>query len=109
MPIQQKALIVHYGPGSAHRLDELNIQLSRGWRVVHTTPMGAAALGAGGAEPAVHFAALVIVERTQDNDAAVLEQEAEEEIDEIIEDLVEGDGSSVEVDDEPFTAREDRD
>lgn len=108
MPPQQKALIVHYGPDSAHRLDELNVQLNRGWRVVHATPMGAVAMNTSGADPAVHFAALVVIERAQDNDTATLEKESEEEIDEILEELVEGNGSSVEIDDKPFSAEGDR-
>ena len=78
----QKALLVTDAPGG---LGALNEHLQRGWRVVTVTPMG----GGGQAEG---FAALVIVERTSRAGAAVLEEIAEE-----VEEVLEGDGSSEEV------------
>ena len=96
MNAEQKALLVRTGPEATHGLDELNVLLGRGWRVAHVTPMGAAGVGAEAGTPALHFAALVVVERAGEA-AAVLLGEAEEEIEEIIEDLVEGDGADVEL------------
>lgn len=92
MKNEQKALIVTTGPDKARGLDELNVHLSRGWRVVHATPMGGASVGSANDEPVICLAALVIVER-YDGAAAVLEQ-VQEEKEELLDELTEGDGSS---------------
>lgn len=76
MDYQQKAVIVQTTPDKARSLDELNMLLSRGWRVVHATPMGGA-----GASKTPHFAALVILERADRSAAeATVGQEAAEEL-----------------------------
>lgn len=83
--MQQKALIVKAGPEHTYGLDELNVKLSRGWRVVQMTPMGGAGVGPGDdGEAELCLAALVIVERAEEEAAALVEQ-VEEEIDEIVE------------------------
>lgn len=102
---QQKALIVKTGPDSVHGLDELNLNLHRGWRVQHVAPMGAAGVGAQDGTPALQFAALVIIERDEERAAALIE-EAEEDVEEIIEEMAEGDGATVEVDDDDLTPDE---
>ena len=97
MDDEQKALIVRDGPGGAHGLDVLNTHLRRGWRVQHVAPMGGA--GAGAAEASrLAFAALVIIERSNQQAAGVV-AEAEEEVDELIDDVVEGDAPVVPVED----------
>ena len=55
----QKALIVRTGPDGHDGLEELNIELERGWRVARVTAMG----GACTEERTVTHAALVILER----------------------------------------------
>ena len=99
MKSKQKALIVRCCPDSMHGLDELNVQLNRGWRVHHVAPMGAAGVGARDGSPSLHFAALVILEREREDEAGLLE-EAEEEVEEVLDELTEGDGSTVELDDD---------
>lgn len=89
MPSDQKALVVMARPGSVHGLDELNIALGRGWRVAHVAPMGGAGVNT---EPdaEIHFAALVILERSGDAEAAVLaavEEEADDAVGEIVREL----------------------
>lgn len=103
MKTEQKALLVRTGPEATHGLDDLNVHLSRGWRVVHLSPMGAAGVGSHDGTPVLHFAALVVVERVPQNGPALREaEEAGEALDdalgEVIEELVEGDGSGLEVD-----------
>ena len=87
----QKAVIVRASAEGARGLDELNLLLSRGWQVRHLAPMGAAGVGAPAGEAVFQFASLVILERPQRAEAVLLE--AEEEIEEAIEDLLEGDGA----------------
>ena len=98
MSTTQKALIVRAGPTSTHGLDDLNIELERGWRVAEVAPMG----GAGGATASPVVAALVILEHHDDPDAEpalateVVEEVEEETVDEVVNDLddvVEGDGA----------------
>lgn len=89
--MQQKALIVTTGSKKSKGLDELNIALERGWRVSSISPMG----GSGASKEEPRFAALVVIERYADGPSAVL-QAVEEEADEI----VEGDGTSKEIDDD---------
>lgn len=89
MGSKQKALIVssHLG-GRPHGLDELNLALGRGWRVVHVSPMGGAGVGTG-PDPTVCLAALVVLERG-DEAQAELPMLAEEEADEVLDELLEG-------------------
>ena len=91
MKTHQKALVVLAGPGRTYGLDELNIALERGWRVVHATAMGGAAATRAESGADQNFAALVIIERAETG--AVALQQAEE-AEELIEEIVEGDGSS---------------
>jgi hypothetical protein len=85
MRAQQKALIVSMEGERARGLDELNIALGRGWRVVHAAPMG----GAGAFRREVRFASLVVIEREDD----VLAENVRFE-EEVEEPAAEGDGST---------------
>lgn len=98
MSLNQKALIVRAGPTSSSGLDDLNIELERGWRVAEVAPMG----GAGGATSDPVVAALVILEHRDEESpepslaTETVEQVDEEPVDEVMEDLdevVEGDGA----------------
>ncbi|MFO8099662.1 MAG: hypothetical protein R6T83_08610 [Salinibacter sp.] len=68
----QKALIVRTGPDGHEGLEDLNIELERGWRVAQVAPMGGAA---GPAETPCH-AALVVLERRDEGEAPTLAVEA---------------------------------
>lgn len=97
----QKALIVRTGPDGHDGLEELNIELERGWRVVRVSAMG----GAGETDEGPTHAALVILERRERDrpnpDAAVaaleeIGEESEEVVEQIVEDaneVVEGNGA----------------
>jgi hypothetical protein len=98
MSLTQKALIVRAGPTSNSGLNDLNIELERGWRVAEVAPMG----GAGGATSDPVVAALVILEHH--DEAApepslateTVEPVEEEPVDEVVDELdevVEGDGA----------------
>lgn len=99
MSTNQKALIVRTGTKDADGLDELNIELERGWRVAEVAPMG----GAGGGDVPV-LAALVILEHSDrpENEPQLateaveqVEESPDEVVDEVvdeIDDVVEGDG-----------------
>lgn len=89
MSAKQKALIVRIRPDSTHGLDELNVQLGRGWRVAEITPMGGAGVGSHDEAPELCLAALVVIERSEDRAAEVVTQ-AEEETEEIVEEIVDG-------------------
>jgi hypothetical protein len=69
MKTQTKALMITAQPGEQHGLDELNLALSRGWRVSHMTGMGGAGFGGNGngSTPDLCFAALVVIERDANN------------------------------------------
>lgn len=95
MKTQQKAVIVTTGSERARGLDELNIALGRGWRVARISPMG----GSGASRKEPRFAALVIIEREENASADVLHQ-VEEEPEEIVDEIVEGDGASQDVADD---------
>lgn len=92
---RQKAVVVMAEPGKAHGLDELNLLLGRGWRVVTATSMGGADAHTDKASPGPSFAALVIVEFAGDLAAEFLEQVQQPE--ELPEET--GDGSSYDVGD----------
>lgn len=97
----QKALIVQTGPNGHKGLEELNIELERGWYVAEVAPMGGAATNA---ETPTH-ASLVILERrdpdrpTAPAAVAALEElghESEEVIEQVVEEaeeVVEGNGA----------------
>ncbi len=93
MATQQRALIVRTGPKHTRGLDELNVKLGRGWRVVQMTPLGGAATGEADA-PLLSLAALVIIEREAEERLGVKEQ-VEEEVEEIVDDMVEGKGAEL--------------
>ncbi len=82
-------------PGKTHGLDELNLLLGRGWRVVTTTSMGGACAHSHGDAPGSCFAALVILESAGDLTAELLEQVQQPE--ELAEET--GDGSSYDIGD----------
>jgi hypothetical protein len=92
MKTQQKAVIVWMEGERTRGLNELNVALSRGWRVVQAQPMGAA----GSLRRDVRFASLVIIEREDESvvEASVLEEELEET-------MLEGDGATQEIPDLP--------
>jgi hypothetical protein len=104
MRTTQKALIVKTGPEGHEGLEELNIELERGWRVAEVAPMG----GAGGASASPGHAALVILEGRDLNepqpavaakDIEDVEEEADEVVEEVVEEVdevVEGDGANPE-------------
>lgn len=95
MATHQHALIVKTGPGPQHTrgLDELNIRLERGWRVVQMAPMGGASVGSAGTTE-LCLAALVIIERAEEPSAEVTEK-VEEKPEEIVEEIVEGNGAEL--------------
>lgn len=84
MRAQQKALIVSMEGERARGLDELNIALGRGWRVIHAVPMG----GAGASRKEARFASLVVIERDDEMTAEAISYEEEEES------IAEGDGAT---------------
>lgn len=97
----QKALIVRTGPEGHDGLQELNIELERGWTVSDVAPMG----GAGSTNGGPTHAALVILDRRDQNHpkpvaaVAALEEigkESEKVVEHVVEeaeDVVEGDGA----------------
>ncbi|MES3628768.1 MAG: hypothetical protein PPP56_01225 [Longimonas sp.] len=98
---EQKALLIRIAGDETHGLASLNEHLSNGWHVIETTALG------GG--HATETAALVVIENQRRGPATgvpVAEREAEpadEEIEEIVpgvEETVEGDGASPDVDPE---------
>jgi hypothetical protein len=96
MNSQQKAFVVRCNANTMHGLDDLNQHLSQGWRVRHVQPMGASGMASQAPKAEPHFASLVVIEHAGEvAETAMLE--AEESFEGMIEDLVEGDGSSVEV------------
>lgn len=93
MPNEQKAFVVKSTQQAVQGLAELNDHLAEGWVVEEVTSLGAAA--AGDDPPALHFAALVIV--TRDDDEAAAAVAAAEEVEEFVEEVVEGDGATQEI------------
>ena len=93
MPNEQKAFVVKSTQQAVQGLAELNEHLAQGWVVEKVASLGAAA--AGEDAPALHFAALVIVARDDYEGAAAVA--AAEEVEEFVEEVVEGDGATQEV------------
>lgn len=95
MATHQHALIVKTGPGPqyTHGLDELNVRLERGWRVVQMAPMGGASVGSAGTAE-LCLATLVIIERAEEPAAEVMEK-VEEKPEEVVEEMVEGNGAEI--------------
>lgn len=90
--MEQKALIIHSIDGTVDGLGELNSYLKKGWHVVSATPLGGSS--APTSEPeSLHLAALVVIERRKPRTIAAA-PEAEEEVDEILEEISEGNGAS---------------
>jgi len=94
----QKAVIVRTGPEGHDGLDELNIELERGWRVARVSAMG----GAGDPAEGPTHAALVILDRRERDEpspaaaVAALEEigaESEEVVEQVVEEGVEGNGA----------------
>ena len=95
MNMQQHALLIRTNGNVTRGLDELNVRLGRGWRVVHTAPMGGASLEPADPEAGgLCLAALVVIERAEETVADVMQQ-AEEETEELVEEIVEGNGSNL--------------
>ncbi|MDT7857457.1 hypothetical protein RQM47_12460 [Rubrivirga sp. S365] len=62
MAKERKALVVHYAPGEeSETVAALTDHLNDDWRLLSTSAMG----GAGGADGAAQFAALVVIEREE--------------------------------------------
>jgi len=93
MPNEQKAFVVKSTQQAVQGLAELNEHLAQGWVVEEVASLGAAA--AGDDTPALHFAALVIVSR--DDQEATAAVAAAEDVEEFVEEVVEGDGATQEV------------
>lgn len=98
MNAHQKAVLVKIRPDETHGLDELNVALGRGWHVVHATAMGGAGVGTQDGLPDLCLAALVVIERG--SDAVLAPLVAEEEPEDHANDIVEGNGAGVELDDD---------
>lgn len=92
--MKQHALLVTTGSEQTRGLDELNVRLQRGWRVVQMTPLGGAGAGPADGNSPVCLAALVIIEREEERAAEVMGQ-IEEEPEEVVEEIVEGDGTEL--------------
>jgi len=92
----QKALIVQTGPDGPDGLEDLNLELERGWRVARVSPMG----GATGSTDGPTHAALVILEHLEDDEEPSLAVEALERIERsgesVIEDVVKNRGGTME-------------
>ena len=94
----QKALIVRTGPEGHDGLDELNIELERGWRVARVRPMGGA--NTEGEGP-THAALVVLKRRDRDRPSsaaavAALEEigaESEDVVEQVVEEAVDGNGT----------------
>ena len=95
----QKARIVQTGPDGHDGLEALNIALDRGWRVAQVTPMGGAA---GPAETPCHAAIVILERRDEDEEPSLavevlerIERGGESVVEEVVEDsneMVEGNG-----------------
>ena len=85
-------MILLAGPEKTRGLNELNIELERGWRVAHVTPMGGGGMSEAEEDAGPHWAALVVIERSEDRTAGVMLEQAEEEMGGLLEELAEGDG-----------------
>jgi hypothetical protein len=101
MALEQRALIVRVEAADEGGLAALNVELERGWRVAHVTPMGGTGLDASGEAPTPFLAALVIIERNIEERGGPAAIKAMEELEDtnddpedIADDVMEGDGAS---------------
>jgi hypothetical protein len=95
---KQKAHLVRIdGTGQVRGLDELNVAFGRGWTFVSATPFG----GSSGSDRAGECLAILVIVRREDRTAESLLDAVEEEADELLDDLVEGDGSNQDLDIDP--------
>jgi hypothetical protein len=88
MNTTQKLILITTGSSGTQGVTTANNDLREGWRVVQITPMG----GAGSGESA-RFAALLVLERSEQDAERVLEataEQAEVDIDSQIEQALEG-------------------
>jgi len=92
MPTEQKAFVVKSTQEAVEGLAALNEHLQDGWQVVNVESLGAAAAESSGAA-ALHFAALVIAERSGENGMSAAAVSAAEQVEEVVEEIVEGDGA----------------
>lgn len=83
MSIEQRALIIRVGPAHTNGLDELNVELQQGWRVVKVTPLGGTGLDEHGDASVPFLAALVVIERRQRKDEPPVAVKALEKIKEV--------------------------
>ncbi len=91
---KQKAFLILVRPDSVEGLDELNLALGRGWRVVSSVALGGAATGTT-QEHHYCVGCLVTVERDQHRAASLMESIEEEDA---VDELLEGDGAESDVD-----------
>jgi hypothetical protein len=98
MAYEQHALLVRATPTGTPGLAELNTRLRNGWRVTEVTPMGGTGLDVDGEAPAPFLAALVVLERSEAERAAVEAlEETQDEPEEIVEEIMEGDGAGTDL------------
>lgn len=102
--MEQRALIVRVGPEHTKGLNELNVELQRGWRVAHVTPMGGTGLDDSGDAPTPFLAALVIIESSEQEENGPLvatavkevglreEKESQEVVREVVKEVMERNG-----------------
>jgi len=98
--MEQRALLVRARASGEDGLAALNVELQRGWRVAHVTPLGGTGLDDDNTPATPFLAALVIIERNteeQESPPAVqaLEtiEEADDEPQEVVEEVVEENGA----------------
>lgn len=97
MTKQKAHLVTIDGGGQIRGLDELNVAFGRGWTFVSATPFGGQTLhpDQGGC-----MATLIVVQR-EDRSAEALLGAVEEEADDLLDELMEGDGANKDVDIDP--------
>lgn len=83
MEPEQRALLIRVGPEHTDGLDELNIELQRGWRVAEIAPLGGTGLDESGEAPTPFLAALVIIEHSERQKNGPMTMEAVEEVTEV--------------------------
>ncbi len=100
MALEQRALVVRVEAADEDGLAALNVELERGWRVAHVTPMGGTGLDASGEASTPFLAALVIIERNIEERGGPAAVKAVEDLEEtnddpedLADDVVEGDGA----------------
>lgn len=93
MTKQKAHLVTIDGAGQVRGLDELNVAFGRGWTFVSATPLGGQS---SHPERGGCLATLIIVQR-EDRSAEALLEAVEEEADDLLDELMEGDGANTDV------------